>query len=124
MGSIGFTVNINVDKGELCLRYAWANNSTGEKEEFNYPISLVPTVCHYGGRRWWFICPLTTNGVYCGKRIGRLHLTPNGKYFGCRHCFDLTYQSCQDSHEYDSVYKSLGISLAEGRRLTERLRSR
>ena len=29
---------------------------------------------------------------------GKLYLPPGGKYYGCRHCYDLTYESSQTSH--------------------------
>ncbi len=106
IGSIGIKTNINMSRGELYLHYNWVNNSTGENQELNYPVILVPSFCHFGGRRWWFICPLQVNGAYCGKRIGRLYLPPNAKYFGCRHCYNLTYESCRRSHNYSShIYK-------------------
>jgi len=30
-----------------------------------------------------------------------LYLPAGSLYFGCRHCYDLTYRSCQDSHKRD-----------------------
>lgn len=112
-GNIGISMNININKGELYLRYTWTSNATGEKEEFNYPVTLIPSSCHFGGRRWWFICPLTTNGVYCGKRVGRLYLPPNGKYFGCRYCYNLTYQSCKEHDKrIDALSKNPELFLA------------
>jgi hypothetical protein len=47
------------------------------------------TPCNYGGHRPWLIC------MTCGRRVAILYL--RGKYFACRHCLDLTYQSCQES---------------------------
>jgi hypothetical protein len=29
---------------------------------------------------------------------------PRGAVFGCRDYYDLTYQSCQESHKYDKVF--------------------
>ena len=29
----------------------------------------------------------------CGRRVGTLFLSSGGKYFGCRHCYDLSYES-------------------------------
>src|SRR5262249_18413085 len=39
--------------------------------------------------------PLCRNGVGCGRRVRKLYLS--GKYFGCRHCHNLTYRSQQES---------------------------
>jgi len=54
--------------------------------------------------RFWFICPLGTDQGYCGKRVGKLYLPGNGTYFGCRHCYNLTYKSCK---EHDSRVSAL-----------------
>jgi hypothetical protein len=39
--------------------------------------------------------------------VAKLHLPSGGRYFGCRRCYDLTYRSCQESHKYDSLYRTL-----------------
>ena len=64
-------------------------------------VWLDESTQYFGGSRWWFRCPLWVRRVSCGRRIGRLYVPPGGRYFGCRHCYDLTYTSCQDSHKYD-----------------------
>jgi hypothetical protein len=43
----------------------------------------------------------------CGRRVGKLYLPPGASYFGCRHCYELTYKSCQESHKLDSMFKLL-----------------
>ncbi len=67
-------------------------------------IEIFSTVCNYGGVRYWFLCPAVKDGVYCGNRVTKLFLPPGGVVFGCRDCYDLTYQSCQESHKYDKVF--------------------
>jgi hypothetical protein len=39
--------------------------------------------------------------------VGKLYLPPGGRYYGCRHCYDLTYTSCQESHKYDGMWRAL-----------------
>jgi hypothetical protein len=51
--------------------------------------------------RWWFVCPLSRNGIACHRRVRKLYLS--GRYFGCRHCHRLTYRSSQESDS--RVYK-------------------
>ena len=67
-------------------------------------IELIEHPCNYGGVRYYFACPAVTDGVYCGNRITKLFIPPAGSVFGCRQCYDLTYQSCQESHKYDKVF--------------------
>jgi hypothetical protein len=69
---------------------------------------MVSTRPYFGGRRWWFVCPLIVRGIACNRRAGKLYLPPGAKYFGCRKCHDLTYESCQDSHRFDRALGQLG----------------
>jgi hypothetical protein len=86
-------------------------------------IGLTKTPCNYGGRRWWFECPVTKDGVYCGNRASKLLLPPGGSDFGCRQCHDLTYESCQKSHKYDRIIDHIPDDLdLEGLNLTQVLR--
>lgn len=97
----------------LRLEYRLVQNS----ESFDYKIGLTTTDLPWGGVRWWFICLLICNGQYCGRRVAKLYLPPGGSYFGCRHCYNLTYTSCQDSHKYDRMFGA--IKRAEAQSLLE-----
>jgi len=93
------SIGILVDTKELYAKvnYTITDRSTGEKIDYNYKISLKTTPCNFGGIRYWFICPLSKNGLYCGRRVGTLYLVSGGKYFGCRHCYNLSYESRNES---------------------------
>lgn len=109
IGSAGCTVSVLSGDEYVRLQYTYTNRNTGEKADIDYKVRLVSTPCQYGGRRWWFICPLISNGSACGRRVGVLY-AGGGKYFGCRHCYNLTYESCKESHKFDSLFRRLGIT--------------
>jgi hypothetical protein len=90
--SVGIVVDVT---GEpyVNLNYTITDRNSGEKTDYDYKIGLTTTQCRFGGVRYWFICPLSRNGVPCGRRVGTLFLSSGGKYFGCRHCYDLSYES-------------------------------
>ena len=94
--SIGIIVDVR-DNPYVKVNYTTTDRSTGEKTDYDYKISLTTTPCNFGGVRYWFICPLSVNGVYCGRRVGSLYLASGGNYFGCRHCYDLSYESRNES---------------------------
>ncbi len=74
------------------LHYTHTSNWDGEKSNMNFNVEFTTTPCNLGGgRRYWFICPLTKNGRYCGKRVGVIYAV--GKWFGCRYCGDIAYAS-------------------------------
>ena len=88
--SIGFNVNIGGDEGDyIKLQYTHTDRWSDKKESLDYKIRLTTTPCNYGGVRYWFICPLSKNGQYCGRRVGVIYSI--GKWFGCRHCGDICY---------------------------------
>jgi hypothetical protein len=60
-----------------------------------YLIEITSSRCTFGGRRFWFRCPMTRESVPCDRRVLRLYLPPGGQMLGCRHCYDLRHQSCQ-----------------------------
>ena len=70
-------------------------------------IQITTTPCTYGGVRYWFLCPAVVDGVLCEDRVERLYLPPGAQVFGCRQCYGLTYESCQQSHKYDRVMDHL-----------------
>ncbi len=80
----------------LRLAYTITDRFTGEKSPLDYPVEITTTGCHFGGRRYWFRCPLVINGVPCRRRVGKLYLPSGRRYFGCRICYDLTYRSAQE----------------------------
>jgi hypothetical protein len=51
------------------------------------PIRWTP--CRFGGERPWFVCDVSANGVYCGRRVAKLY--GGGRLFACRHCYRLGY---------------------------------
>lgn len=103
--AVGYTLVVGDTSGTFRLQYQIGQPAT----HFDYPVELVPTGCHLGGRRWWFVCPLSRNGVACGRRVRKLYLS--GHYFGCRHCHGLTYRSTQasDSRVYAAIRGGLDL---------------
>jgi len=118
-GSIGFNVSTFDGDKYIHFQYTQTDHNTQEKTELDYKVRLVWTSCHFGGRRWSFICPLVVNGYACNRRVGVLYLA-SGKYFGCRHCYNLTYESCKESHKFDSMFWKMGINPKEGKQLFKR----
>ncbi|KKQ00901.1 MAG: hypothetical protein UW15_C0038G0006 [Parcubacteria group bacterium GW2011_GWC1_44_10] len=78
-----------IETSYIELIYTVITRQSGEKTDMRYKIPLVTTPCRYGGKRYWFICELSKNGVYCGKRVGVLYNI--GNWFGCRYCGEIAY---------------------------------
>ena len=102
--SIGYYVTGSADWPTVHLHYRCA-----DKEDVKIPVRLEATPTQFGGRRWWFVCPLIVRGIACNRRAGKLYLPPNAKYFGCRKCYDLTYRSCQEAHQNERLFARMGF---------------
>jgi len=108
----------------LQLVYTLAQVS-GEKESLDYRVGVVATACNFGGERYWFICPLLKGGYACGRRVTKLYLPAGAKHYGCRHCYDLTYESAQGHDKRMDALAKLPnerlMEIAESGRLGTRL---
>ena len=118
-GSISFVVSTVEGDEYIRFQYTHTDRHSTEKTELDYRARLDWTPCHFGGRRWWFICPLVLNDRACYRRVGVLYLG-NSKYFGCRHCYNLTYESCKESHKFDSMFLKMGVDPKMGKQLFKR----
>lgn len=116
--SIGIEVHADNDRMSTAfirLRYNYLAPYSDSDEQIDYQIQLTTTKCYFGGVRYWFVCPLSVNGVACNRRIGTLYKPRNGQYFGCRHCYNLTYR---DRKEHNRTVSAL---LNDPARLMKRL---
>ena len=86
--SIGYETN-TLDPENMWMRVNYTHTSyyDDETNEMDYKIGLETTQPNYGGKRLWFICPLTY------KRAGVLFSPSGSKWFASRHAYNLKYQS-------------------------------
>ena len=61
--SVGVEVLVVSGSKYLRIHYTQTNHS-GEKQDFDYKVLLTETACNFGGKRYWFSCPLTVKGKY------------------------------------------------------------
>jgi len=61
-----------------------------------------------------FTCPLVVNGKPCSRRVQKLYLPPQGQYYGCRHCYQLGYDSRNQDAKLRALSKAQNIRLRLG----------
>ena len=66
-------------------------------KDYNYHVKIDRTPCHYGGYRYWYLCP------HCGKRTSVLYRA--GLYV-CRHCIGANYQT-QLNQPLDNIRRKM-----------------
>jgi|ERR1043166_7375743 hypothetical protein len=102
--SLDFHVN-TLDPSNAQLQLFYLCSLTGKF--ITSRIDLQLTLAYFGECMWYFSCPIIVYGSLCARRSRKLYLPPGEQLFGCRHCHQLTYLSCQESHKYDRVYAEL-----------------
>lgn len=86
----GPTASVLVTGGRDAVRLNYKVRSSAEDwQPVSQRIPIQWTPCRFGGERPWFICDVSSNGVYCGRRVAKLY--GGGRYFACRHCYHLGY---------------------------------
>jgi len=90
-GSIRGVVEGSDRTERVLLFYRHRSGSAAEWEDVHEPVSLDWSACNFGGERPWFVCP----GAGCSRRVAILYGL--GKYFLCRHCYDLVYESQREN---------------------------
>lgn len=93
-GSIKYKIGMTSNNPTLTLEFT---HKTEEKVIQQITITSDPQP--YGGRRYWMRCP------FCIRKCNKLVCPPGAKYFGCRKCYDLSYNSCNESHKFDTFYR-------------------
>jgi hypothetical protein len=121
ISSVGYAVNTLDPEGPR-IRLTYTSSRTGE--EMDDGIVLTTTPLPWGGVRWWVRGPFPRGGRLCRRRCGKLYLPPSARYFACRVCYNLTYESSQEAHRFDGAMRELarevGTSLEAVRRLLAR----
>ena len=115
--SIGIFVSTLDNDNYVRFQYTSTDRNTEEKTKHDYKVQLTTTPCNYGGVRYWFICPLSRNGVYCRRRVAKLYKAPGAVYFGCRHCYNLSYESRNESRL--GRFGNIGYNIVAERKIEE-----
>jgi hypothetical protein len=97
---------IRMDRDVLHLSYKFRFNGC-DWENLDYALEIDWTVCNYGGKRPWFLCPARG----CGRRVAILY---GERIFACRHCYRLIYECQREAPHYRAMRR--------GYKLHERLR--
>jgi hypothetical protein len=102
-GSIQGVVSVGDLPDQVTLLYRHRRGLGGEWEDVREPVDLAWTACNFGGERPWFICP----GSGCGRRVAVLY--GPGRYFLCRHCYDLVYESQRENEMHRALRRAQAI---------------
>jgi hypothetical protein len=89
--SDGSTASIGITGGRhlITLDYRF-KSGRNDWQVVSQPIPIIWQPCRFGGERPWFICDVSVNGKYCGRRAAKLYGA--GRLFACRHCYRLGYR--------------------------------
>jgi hypothetical protein len=80
------------------LKYEMTDYWTGEELKIDDKVYLAPTRAHFGGLRWWFVCP------HLNRRVRKLYLPLGGRHFWSRRAYELAYASQRET-KYDRALR-------------------
>ena len=80
--SIGYEANL-IHPDDAWMRLKYSRNGKPE----DYTVRLATTRPHFGGLRWWFICPVRN------IRTAKLYLASGGDWFASRQAYGMAYRS-------------------------------
>ena len=87
-------MSFEIHRGWLSVEYLSTYND--HKSKHTEDIAFDRTPCHFGGNRYWFLCPC------CKTRIATIYKLNN--VYRCRHCHNLPFRS-QSESELDRVIR-------------------
>jgi len=100
-GEIGYQCDMReLDKAVLTLRFDTIRRWTGAKQSHVQTVPLTFTRPHFGGKRWWMLCPFTA------ERVGKLYCPAGAEKFASRKAYDIGYYS-QRIGEHDRPFEAL-----------------
>jgi hypothetical protein len=79
------TVGIEARPEHGYLRLQHPSRALEHAEPMDYIVGLTSTAAGFGGRRWWFSCPVS------GRRCAVLYLPRGGRRFGSAKGYGLAY---------------------------------
>jgi len=90
VASIKYQANM-CDPENAWLRLMYSATNDGETTAQDYRVEMTTTRPHFGGVRWWFLCPMSYRRVRCLYIVGR------SERFACRKFLRLAYQVQRES---------------------------
>lgn len=87
--SIGYCCTMTDVAGTFGADYVVTRR--GERVPVSLSIGLASSPQPFGGRRWWWICPVT------GRRVAKLFKPPSGDRFASRQAWGLAYRSQREA---------------------------
>lgn len=104
-------IKLKAEAGRMLLSYRIRIDG-GDWEDVEESVPFVHLPCRFGGRRSYFLCPGIVDGAYCGRRVVKLYITD--KYFLCRHCTHLKYESQSEGVLYRAMRRTDKIRVRLG----------
>lgn len=93
---------IGAARGQIRLRWS-PINAQAVSTTYENVIALTSMPQHFGGRQWYFICPLT------GKRAKKLYLPFGENAFGCRAAYGLTHAAQREERHYRALRRAFKL---------------
>ena len=110
------SIKVRTETDAVILMYRARGWRDADWKSVEQRVPITWTACRLGGHRPWWVCPRSSGGRYCGRRVAVLYGA--GELFACRHCYGLTYASQREALYLRDAGKAQKIRMRwEGARL-------
>src|SRR5215467_8412402 len=106
------SIKVRTEADAVILMYRARSWGNAEWKSVEQRVPITWTACHLGGRRPWFVCPRSSGGRYCGRRVALLYGA--GELFACRCCYGLAYTSQHEGSYFRDLKKAQKIRMRLG----------
>lgn len=107
LAAIGFAITATAEGGSARLTYTTTLHG-GRRVASDYTIALVSTPQPFGGRRWWFLCPVT------GSRAAVLYMPTGRTRFASQAALGGSYRTQRISPRDRAMEAAQDIRMAMG----------
>ena len=106
------SINVRTKTDAVVLMYRARGWRDADWKSVERRVPITWTACRLGGQRPWFVCPRSSGGRYCGRRVALLYGA--GELFACRCCYGLAYTSQHEASYFRDLKKAQKIRMRLG----------
>lgn len=118
-GELAGSISVCTEMDAVVLIYLSRSWGGSEWKSVEQRVLITWTACHLGGQRPWFVCSVSHQGRFCGRRAAVLYGA--SELFACRLCYGLAYASQQETamHRWIGQAQEIRMKLGGSANLCE-----
>ena len=97
-------IKVRIETDAVVLMYRARSWGDADWKSVEQRVPITWTACRLGGHRPGFVCPIYSDGQYCGRRVALLYGA--GELFACRCCYRVAYAGQHEALYFRDLKKA------------------